>query len=53
MSNSSKGERNGMYGKSAISGKVWITDGVTSKYIKKEDDVPVGWRRGRVMKKRK
>ncbi len=32
-------------------GTCWITNGIDSKRIKKEDTVPDGWRYGRVMKK--
>lgn len=61
MSNSQKGEKNHRYGKGYLQkgennpmyGKVYITNGVQNDIIKKEDSVPVGWRRGRVMKKRK
>lgn len=30
---------------------IWITDGVESKKIKYEDIIPVGFRRGRTLKK--
>ena len=28
-------------------GKIWITDGVVNKKIKKDDEIPFGFRRGR------
>ena len=45
ISNAQKGEKNHMYG------KMYITNGVQNDIVKKEDDIPSGWRRGRVMKK--
>jgi hypothetical protein len=45
------GEKNHMYGKKSWnSGKsvmMWITDGIQSKYVFKENGIPEGWRRGR------
>ena len=45
------GEKNHMYGKKSWnSGKsvmMWITDGVESRYVFKENEIPQGWRRGR------
>lgn len=38
------GEKNGSYG------TVWITDGKENKKIKKEDIIPEGWKKGRVIK---
>jgi hypothetical protein len=32
--------------------RVWITDGQTSKVIKHNDDLPIGWRKGRIIKRR-
>jgi len=31
-------------------GTIWITDGVLNKKIKKDSEIPVGWRRGKVQK---
>jgi hypothetical protein len=31
-------------------GTMWVTDGVSNKKIKKTDDVPDGWRKGRIIK---
>jgi len=31
-------------------GSIWITNGVESKKIKREDPIPDGWKRGRVLK---
>jgi hypothetical protein len=39
-----KGSRNSQYG------MMWITDGSNNKKIKKDNDIPEGWRKGRVMK---
>lgn len=39
-----KGEKNSRYG------TVWITNGVESKTIRKEEVIPEGWRKGRVIK---
>lgn len=51
MSERQIGEKNHMYGKKSWnSGKsvmMWITDGVNSKYIFKDVEIPEGWRRGR------
>jgi hypothetical protein len=33
------------------SGKHWITNGVDSKSVPKNDEIPEGWRKGRVIKK--
>lgn len=38
---------------SGSAGKIWITDGVTSKYIPSEDPIPTGWKPGRTLGKRK
>jgi hypothetical protein len=38
-----QGDRNSQYG------KIWITDGVSSKSIFKDDSMPDGWYRGRVI----
>lgn len=40
-----KGENNSQYG------TMWITNDITNKKIKKTDEIPDGWRRGRVMNK--
>lgn len=42
--NLSSGKKNNMQG------RMWITDGVTNQAISTDDDIPDGWRRGRVMK---
>jgi len=51
MSERQIGEKNHRYGKKSWnSGKsimMWITDGVESRYVFKECDIPNGWRRGR------
>lgn len=39
------GEKNPMFG------KMWITDGVTSTRINKSDTIPVGYKKGRLVKK--
>jgi len=39
------GDKNGRFG------TCWITNGIESKTIRKTDDIPEGWRRGRVVKK--
>jgi hypothetical protein len=39
---SQKGEKNSQYG------TMWITDGIVNKKIKKEQDIPFGWKRGRI-----
>jgi hypothetical protein len=31
-------------------GTMWITDGTANRKIKKEDVIPEGWRKGRVIK---
>lgn len=41
----SKGSKNSQYG------TMWITDGVTNKKINKDDSIPEGWRKGRVIAK--
>lgn len=61
-----KGSQNHMYGKhhseetrkkisetkKGVSiNRVWVTDGVTNKFISKDDPIPEGWRYGRIMKK--
>ena len=38
---SQRGEKNSQYG------TMWITDGIVNKKIKKEQDIPFGWKRGR------
>ena len=38
---SQKGEKNSQYG------TMWITDGIVNKKIKIEQDIPVGWNKGR------
>ena len=38
-----QGDRNSQFG------KIWITDGVSSKSIFKDDSMPDGWYRGRVI----
>jgi hypothetical protein len=51
MSERQLGEKNHMYGKKSWnSGKsvmMWITDGIQSKYVFKEVEIPDGWKRGR------
>ena len=42
-----QGEKNSQFG------MIWITDGTTSTKIKKEDIIPEGWRKGRIMPKPK
>lgn len=37
------GDRNSQFG------TIWITDGIKSKKIKKEDQIPPGWSRGRII----
>lgn len=34
-------------------GKIWITNGTDSKSINKNDSIPAGWRKGRVLKNKK
>lgn len=34
----------------ASSGRIWITDGITSRSIKKSDIIPEGWYKGRKIK---
>ena len=41
-----KGSGNNQYG------TMWITDGSSNRKIKKEDMIPEGWRKGRVIKER-
>ncbi len=36
-----QGEKNSQYG------SMWITDGINNKKIKKEDQIPIGWSKGR------
>lgn len=36
-----KGKRNSQYG------TIWVTDGLNNKRIKKNDDIPSGWKKGR------
>lgn len=38
-----QGEKNSQFG------KMWITNGVSNKFIKKDEEIPDGWRRGRIM----
>ncbi len=42
-----QGEKNSQFG------KMWITDGIISTTIKKDDIIPDGWRKGRIMPKPK
>ena len=37
-----QGEKNSQFG------TMWITDGTNNKKVKKDSDVPYGWRRGRI-----
>lgn len=39
-----KGEKNSQYG------TMWITDGELNRKVKKTDDIPFGWRKGRVIR---
>lgn len=39
------GNKNSQYG------SMWITDGASNKKIHKGDDIPTGWKKGRVLKK--
>ncbi len=39
-----QGEKNSQYG------TMWITDGIDNRKIKKEEVIPEGWRRGRIVK---
>lgn len=52
MSERQMGEKNHMYGKKSWnSGKsvmMWITNGIESKYVFKEVEMPEGWRKGRL-----
>ena len=52
MSERQIGEKNHMYGKKSWnSGKsvmMWITNGIESKYVFKEVEMPEGWRKGRI-----
>ena len=41
-----QGEKNSHFG------KIWITDGINSRSIPKDEPVPDGWKKGRVIKKR-
>lgn len=41
-----KGENNTQFG------TCWITNGKENKKIKKEQDIPLGWKKGRVLKKK-
>lgn len=41
-----QGKKNSQYG------KMWITNGIDSKKIDKEGIIPLGWKRGRVQKKK-
>lgn len=45
MSGSSSGSKNSQFG------SVWITNGELSKKIAANDDIPEGWRKGRIQKK--
>lgn len=38
---SNTGERNPMYG------TIWITDDISNKKIQQDDEIPIGWRKGR------
>lgn len=44
MKECQKGERNSQHG------LIWVTDGISSKKIQRTEDIPSGWRRGRVVK---
>lgn len=41
-----KGEKNSQYG------TIWITNGETNKKIKFSDNIPYGWNKGRIVKKK-
>jgi hypothetical protein len=43
MSDQQKGEKNSQYG------KIWITNGKDNMMIKKDQEIPLGWRKGRKM----
>ena len=43
---SQKGEKNSQFG------KFWITNGLENLFVSKDDIIPSGWKRGRVMKKK-
>ena len=40
-----QGDKNSQFG------KMWITDGINSKKILKKEEIPEGWRKGRIIKK--
>lgn len=40
------GKRNSQYG------TMWITDGVSNRKIKKDEVIPEGWRKGRIIKRK-
>lgn len=48
--NDVRGEKNPMYGKykelNHNYGKIWITNGIDQKFVKKDDPIPDGWYRG-------
>jgi hypothetical protein len=46
------GKENGMYGKSAVVGRKWYTDGKTTVYLYPTDNIPDGFYLGRTTKTR-
>lgn len=47
------GKDNGMYGKSAVKGRKWFNNGISSLYLLPTDVIPEGYVLGRIMKPRK
>jgi len=59
ISKANAGENNGQYGKKRpdhsdrMKSKIHITNGIENRFVDKTYSIPIGWRYGRTMKKRK